>query len=348
MLSENKLIDFFNVLNDGIVIIDSNWNIINFNPLALNLLNISENKNFINVINDNFISDTHIESLDLNNCNSFTISRHERSNTVDLILKVNIFPYNKHKQKSDFLLLLKDETNSFQELLKKDRFLSMITHKIRTPIVALNYSMNLALRRKELKFSEDETDDFIQQASYKISEIGEIFEKIFTYSSLPGRKQSENEAFVLKAIINDAVERFRRKYKNIYPLFEIVIKENQENVEAFFPKDLALVIFENLIENAVKFNNSNTPQVIITIEHIENNLTRISIKDNGPGIPSESVNDIFEKFYQIDKHFTGTIDGIGLGLTLVKDILKEYNLSIKLQTELGKGSLFEFTLPAKP
>ena len=98
------------------------------------------------------------------------------------------------------------------------------------------------------------------------------------------------------------------------------------------------------VENAVKFNKAPKKEVAISISRRGTEL-RLSVRDNGPGIPSEEQPKLFRKFYQIDDDFTGQIPGFGLGLAFVKSVAEAHGGSAGMTSVPGGGSEFFFDLP---
>ena len=105
------------------------------------------------------------------------------------------------------------------------------------------------------------------------------------------------------------------------------------------------MIMKNLVENAIKFNDKEVIKISLSVKKSAQEL-EISINDNGRGIPAEDQGKVFEKFYQIEKFFTGNVEGAGLGLALVKRLVSAYRGQIDLKSEIGKGATFTVTLPA--
>jgi two-component system phosphate regulon sensor histidine kinase PhoR len=100
---------------------------------------------------------------------------------------------------------------------------------------------------------------------------------------------------------------------------------------------------ENLIDNAVKY----TPEagtININVISGEKDVS-ISVEDNGSGIPQEDLPRIFERFYRVEKDRSREKGGSGLGLSIVKHILELHNIQIKVESEVNKGTKFEFALP---
>ncbi|RMD95524.1 MAG: GHKL domain-containing protein, partial [Calditrichaeota bacterium] len=100
---------------------------------------------------------------------------------------------------------------------------------------------------------------------------------------------------------------------------------------------------ENLIDNAIKYG-ADGGIVKITVKQIENEI-EISVSDQGVGIPVEDQPRIFERFYRVDKGRSRALGGTGLGLSIVKHIVQRHGGRIWLESQLGHGSTFHFTLP---
>jgi signal transduction histidine kinase len=101
----------------------------------------------------------------------------------------------------------------------------------------------------------------------------------------------------------------------------------------------------NLIENGIKFNDKEKRVVTVTGRCLNDKFVVIEVLDNGNGIPSEEQKNIFLKFYQIDQYLTGQIEGVGLGLSLVRQLIELHGGKIWVESKVGEGSKFSITLP---
>jgi two-component system phosphate regulon sensor histidine kinase PhoR len=127
---------------------------------------------------------------------------------------------------------------------------------------------------------------------------------------------------------------------------KIVINFNSDvsdKTQVLADADKIKQVMENLIDNAVKY----TPEagtININVISGEKDVS-ISVEDNGSGIPQEDLPRIFERFYRVEKDRSREKGGSGLGLSIVKHILELHNIQIKVESEVNKGTKFEFALP---
>jgi signal transduction histidine kinase len=102
-------------------------------------------------------------------------------------------------------------------------------------------------------------------------------------------------------------------------------------------------VLRNLLENAV--NHTAKGGAITVGARQQGNWVEVSVTDTGEGIPAEDLPNIFERFYRVDKSRTRATGGSGLGLTIAKRLVEAHGGKIEVQSELGKGSRFSFTVP---
>ncbi len=104
-------------------------------------------------------------------------------------------------------------------------------------------------------------------------------------------------------------------------------------------------VFHNLLENAIKYTPSGGKIVVSAAQ--QGRSIRVNVTDNGEGIPAEDLPNMFERFYRVDKSRTRQAGGSGLGLTIAKRLIESHGGSIGVQSQLGKGSCFWFTIPVE-
>jgi len=114
--------------------------------------------------------------------------------------------------------------------------------------------------------------------------------------------------------------------------------------------DLLAQVFQNLIENALKYGRADT-EVIITLDEVKRldpmseRLLAVDIQDHGPGIPAEHIPRLTERFYRVDRGRSRDKGGTGLGLAIVKHIVNRHRGQLQIKSEMGVGSTFTVALP---
>jgi len=127
----------------------------------------------------------------------------------------------------------------------------------------------------------------------------------------------------------------------------ITIKIDGESMVYGNYKELMMLV-KNLVSNAIKYNKPDG-EVLVTIEDKEDSVV-LQVKDNGIGVSKENQEKIFERFYRVDES-RGTLSAgessTGLGLAIVKQVVEDHKGTIKVESELGKGTTFIITLPKR-
>lgn len=136
--------------------------------------------------------------------------------------------------------------------------------------------------------------------------------------------------------------------------FEQRIDEKEVNVDLRFAQESTLVwadreritqVIRNLVDNALKYLDKGGTLSVVSKLHIKGNMVYIALQDTGAGIPPEDVKHIFERFYKVDKAHTPRKEGTGLGLSIVKRIIEQHGGTVEVESVLGEGTTFIFSLP---
>ncbi len=230
----------------------------------------------------------------------------------------------------------------------KSEFVSVASHELRTPLAAIKNAVQLMLSGKTGEVNENQKQ-FLSMAERNINRLTNILNDLLDLSRIEsGKIELKFENIKLQEIIELAASSLRphADVKSIQIDVEIpqplpVIYGDQEKIEQ---------ILTNLIGNAIKFT-SDRGKILISAKrpHIEKggygNTVAISVKDTGIGIPAEHLDAIFEKFHQVEGSLHRSVSGTGLGLAITKGLVEAQQGEIVVESEIGKGSTFTFTLP---
>lgn len=232
---------------------------------------------------------------------------------------------------------LKIEKQSREELEQlKNNFVSLISHDLKTPIAKIQAVIDRLLGQSEnLTFR----DDLLALRNYN-DELNKYIQSIIKVLRVESRDFKLNKEVVdLNELIVKAVD-------SLKPLAQVKNIKLQLNLEPLFSQELDSTLIQeviiNLIENAIKYSPLNGQIFIHSWE--ENNFIHLMVKDNGPGIPQNEQNLIFEKFFRGQSEINNS-KGTGLGLYLVKYFIELHRGRIDLMSELGQGTQISFSLP---
>ncbi len=240
------------------------------------------------------------------------------------------------------LLVVRDVTEVRKEELLKRNFLSLISHKLKTPLVTIAGYAPLLLEEPST------LNDFQVKALQTIKAQGmylsSLVDKLISFSLVESETLDlSKHPFPLKPHLEEVLLLMKSYLEG-----NNARVETDKSVERLPPvpmdSDRIREVLRNLIENAVKFNPADSRRVWVEGETRDGSI-RVTVRDDGPGIPPEEQGRIFQKFYQIEDSFTGQVEGAGLGLALVRRIVEAHGGTTGVSSEIGKGSSFFFTLP---
>ena len=243
-----------------------------------------------------------------------------------------------------WLWILSDVTAQRLEERMARNFLSLISHKFKTPLASINgYAqiLNDEAQTKALPDMVKKSSATILSQGLKLNALVESLLDSVTIENMDETTLNKT-GFDALELINETAETMKQRFKDVSGLtFKIAVTEK---VTLNGDRNLIKNALKCLIDNAVKFNPAREKLVIISAQTREGNAI-LSVGDNGPGIPGEELENIFNKFYQVEASFTGQVEGWGLGLSLVKKTADIHHGRVFVKSQLQKGSAFTILLP---
>jgi len=222
--------------------------------------------------------------------------------------------------------------------LKSD-FMSTISHEFKTPLTSINLAIDILLNEKQGQINETQKELLIQTKE-DCKRLLEFAKDLLDLSKLESGTTLINfETINIKDFLDYSLQSYKNilTKKDIQPIITIDPIELKCNADK---KHLARVL-SNLLDNAIN-HSDNSSKIEISVIQDKDNI-RFSVSDHGSGIPSQSLEQVFDKFIQVG---IGKGKGnIGLGLAICKEVIAMHNGSIWIESELGKGSNFIFTIP---
>lgn len=278
------------------------------------------------------LSDKNIEIIEKQNQLEDTLEELKMSRETIIIDSKRILALNEK--------LIQSEENLLELNRKKDKFFSIIAHDLRNPIQSILLG-SFILKSDVLKMTRADLKKHIEGIDSSIRKLADLLENLLQWSrSQLGNLKSQPENFDLSEITNETIDLFLQtaERKDI-----VLYSEVAEQTNIYADINMVKTIIRNLVSNALKFTPRGGEIKITANENKEN--INISVADNGVGIKQEDL----RKLFRIDSGFSsqGTEEesGTGLGLILCKDFVEKMNGQIWVDSIVGKGTSFSFSLP---
>lgn len=220
---------------------------------------------------------------------------------------------------------------------EKDRFLANLSHELRTPLVSiLGYSSMLL---EDDGLDAEEREDMVK-VIYKNAKLQvDLIEDLLDLSRIIANKiELKKSFFNIKEVLDHSVAMLQQQIDGK----QLKIYKDYESYTFYGDKKRIQQIVLNLLSNAVKFTDSGYIRIG---NKVEDNKVKICIKDSGIGIASENLPNLFKEFGQVDKSATRNKGGLGLGLSIVKNLVLLHEGEVCVESKLGCGSKFSVSLP---
>ncbi|MGQ0794581.1 MAG: sensor histidine kinase [Nitrosopumilaceae archaeon] len=224
---------------------------------------------------------------------------------------------------------------------EKNEFLAMITHELKTPLVPIRGYADILLKGYfgQLNENQRQRAEIIKASSESLLEL--ISDLLDAQKLEVGQLKMKADNYNIKSAVERAISIMASQAMTDKIQLLHTIKDD---IFARFDEDRIVQVLTNLIKNSIKATEptKGIVEVFVTDSISEVN---VSVKDNGRGISKDSLDKIFRKFYQVDTSSTREKGGSGLGLAICKGIVESHRGKISVQSELGQGTTFTFSIP---
>jgi PAS domain S-box-containing protein len=231
----------------------------------------------------------------------------------------------------------RDITDLKNEEERKNTFISMVSHELKTPLTSIKSYVQILLS-KAAKEKDDFRINVLTRTDAQVKKMVKMIEDFLNLSRLEdGKIQLNKESFDLYPLVREVVDDVK------VLLSSHTISLQGCNVSIYADKEKMGHVLTNLLSNAIKYS---PPGGKVTLGCEKNNKSvRIFVKDEGIGINAKAQKHIFGRFYRVEDEKTKNVSGFGMGLYLVAELLRYHNSQIDVESEEGRGSTFYFTLP---
>jgi two-component system, OmpR family, phosphate regulon sensor histidine kinase PhoR len=238
------------------------------------------------------------------------------------------------------ILVFHDLTRLKQLERTREEFVANVSHELRTPLSLIKGYVETLLdgARNEPVIAER----FLKIIERNTQRLDLLIQDLLTISALESERIKLNlQPMELRPLVEKIFTDLKPPAENknvelVSQLPELIATADVNRLEQ---------VLANLVDNAIKYGRAQG-KVIVGGKKLDDGKLEIFVQDDGPGIPAESLDRVFERFYRVDKARSRDQGGTGLGLSIVKHIVQAHGGEVWVKSELGKGATFFFTLPA--
>jgi PAS domain S-box-containing protein len=238
----------------------------------------------------------------------------------------------KHREKLNESLIKLERSNA-----ELQQFAYVASHDLREPLRMITSFLQLLEKRYKDQL-DDDANEFIGFAVDGAKRLDDMIKDILEYSKITS-KTLEFKQVNVEHVLEETLARLKIQ---IDENNAIITHDPLPNIYA--DEQLLIQLFQNLISNSIKYHGKETPKIHIHVQKDENQY-QFSVKDNGIGMSPNHLKQIFTIFKRLHTH--EEYEGTGIGLAIAEKIIQQFKGSIWVESELGKGSTFYFTIPIK-
>ncbi len=244
---------------------------------------------------------------------------------------------------SGLVMLLRDVSRERSMEQLKNEFISTAAHELRTPLTSiLGYSELMLEPANKDRFSPSEQQEFLQEILSRAEALSHLIDDLLSISRIESGQPLTMEIAPtdIALVLEQVVKQFRLTSES--HRYELSLQPVSGEVVAQVDASRLQQVLENLLSNAVKYSEEGS-LICIRGENCQE-FYRIVVEDEGIGMAPEQIERIFEQFYRVDYSNTKT-SGLGIGMSIVKQIIEGHGGQIQIDSQLGKGTRIEISLP---
>lgn len=324
---EKELKTVTDAMQEGLILIDLDDWILLSNPAVVSLLGLHDTDP---------LPDDVKEIIDKNSRLAHTEGIVERNGRN---IQISASPIISRKILKGTSILVVDVTEEYHEEQVRREFTANVSHELKTPLQSIMGSAEL-LENHLVK--DEDRDGFYKKIHESSAQLLTLIDDIIRLSHLDENQRFEEIKLNLKSPVTEVLEALQGSaYRH-----GIKLETNLSDTMILANFRLVYEIAYNLIDNSIRYNKEKGKTKITVKEHRGQAILQVA--DTGIGIPQEAQNRIFERFYRVEKSHSRKTGGTGLGLSIVKHAVQQCHGTIRLESELGKGSTFTVIFPALP
>lgn len=253
-------------------------------------------------------------------------------------LRVHFMPFQPPGFSAGYLLAFTDATREGEIDEMKTDFISVASHEMRTPMTSIKGSIELLLGGYAGELPAESTE-LLGICLTAVDRLIRLINDLLDISKIESGKM---ELHLARLSVSDCVQKSMRSLQSLAEVNRVTIQAEQESQlpEVMADRDRLEQVITNLLSNALKYSPADKA-VLVRCAAVDNSV-RVSVSDQGPGIPPDQVSRVFDRFQQL----AGAKKGTGLGLAIARALVEQHRGRMWVESELGQGTSFYFEIPA--
>jgi two-component system phosphate regulon sensor histidine kinase PhoR len=246
------------------------------------------------------------------------------------------------RRKLGTILVFHDLTRLKQLERTREEFVANVSHELRTPLSLIKGYVETLL--DGARDNPEVADRFLKIIERNTNRLDLLIQDLLTISSLEsGRLKLDSQPVEIHGLAERVFSHLHSKAESKH----VSLVNELPGLIASADANRLDQVLANLVDNAIKYGRAEG-RVVVGGKQLAGGKLEIFVRDDGPGIPAESLDRVFERFYRVDKARSRDQGGTGLGLAIVKHIVQAHGGEVRVESELSKGATFFFTLPVAP
>lgn len=241
-----------------------------------------------------------------------------------------------------WLCVFHDDTDNWQKEKLKRSFLSLISHKLKTPLTSINGFAEILKGELDETPSTPSAKKAVATIATQGAKLADLVDKLLRYAHLENPEMElQLSTCSLDQVVNEALESLKPWLAERHTTVELDAKPGARVIA---DRGQLVEVVRNLVENAAKFDPKPEKRVGVRVD-MDDSSAMLAVADTGRGIPPEDQEKVFSQFHQIETFFTGQMDGWGLGLPYVKKVVESHGGKIDLVSRLDHGTTITCRFP---
>lgn len=245
------------------------------------------------------------------------------------------------------IMVVRDVTELRRLERARQDFFSNVSHELKTPVTAIRGAIETIIDDPQM--AAEDRDRFLDSASRQSCRLSTLVTDLLALARLEeGERALQRTMISVSGLVGDVLAAADNHASNRGVVLSLVVEsvEGAPSFELYADEEALNQAVTNLVDNAVAHSESGgSVQVFLSQDHGE---IRICVQDDGPGIPSDALDRVFERFYRVDAARSRARGGTGIGLSIVKHVAQAHGGSVVVRSQIGVGSTFTLILPVSP